>query len=253
MSSKYGVGKNIHDGDLYDYVNTFTNDIPFYKKYCLQANGDVLEICSGTGRLTIPLAKEGINITGVDFTESMLKKAKIKAEKENLNIDFIKGDMRNFNLNKKFPLVFIPFNSIQNIYSIEDVENTFRTVKKHLNDDGLFILDIFNPSIDLMAKRSGKTTEVTQFIRDDGIKVRITETSNYESESQINRVEWTHHIGEKKYIDKLDMRCFYPLEMDALLKYNGFKIIAKFGDFEENEFNSKSMKQIFLCKNFQNP
>ena len=91
----YSVGNLIHDGELYDYyLNDFTDDLEFYKKWCLKADGPVLELCAGTGRLTIPLKENGINITGLDISDSMLKKAEEKNSKKEIEIDFIKGDIR---------------------------------------------------------------------------------------------------------------------------------------------------------------
>ena len=208
----------------------------------------MLELCCGTGRLTIPLAKEGVDITGLDISTSMLEKAKMKSTEQKQNIDFNQGNITNFDLGRKFDLVFIPFNSLQCIYSIEDVEKVFSCVQKHMKDNGLFIFDIFNPSIDLMVGRKDKWHKFKEFTVKDGCSVLIEEMCLYDSAGQVNRVKWKHTIGDEEKIEQLDMRCFYPLEIDALLKYNNFKVINKFGDFEENSFDSNSMKQIFVCK-----
>ncbi|MFC2093938.1 class I SAM-dependent methyltransferase, partial [Bacteroidota bacterium] len=86
------------------------------------------------------------------------------------------------------------------------------------------------------------------YMRDDGVEVVISEKCHYDSAGQVNRVEWLHKIGENEYLEKLDMRCFYPLEMDALLQYNSFNVIHKFGSFGETPFNSESQKLIYVCE-----
>jgi len=244
----YGVGELIHNGDLYDYMNNFNFNFDFYKKWALQAGGSVLELCSGTGRLTIPLKQTGIDIIGLDISDSMRDKAQEKSCKLNLKIDFIKGDIRDFNLGRKFSLIFVPFNSLQNIYSIQDVEKVFTQVKKHLQKDGLFIFDIFNPNFHYMLNKEQSFMEQCRFTRDDGVEVIISEKCKYDAAGQVNRVQWLHKIGGEEFLEKLDMRCFYPLEMDALLKYNNFEVVGKFGDFEEKSFESESAKQIYVCK-----
>ena len=71
----------------------------------------------------------------------------------------------------------------------------------------------------------------------------------YENKTQINRIKWHYFInGEFDSIQNMDMRLFFPKELDAYLSIHGFKIINKFGGFEEEAFENKSEKQIFVCK-----
>lgn len=244
---QFGVGPLVHNGELYDFVNNIDVDFAFYKKWAHKVQGSVLELCAGTGRLTIPLKESGINIIGIDKTVSMINQARKKAKAKDLSLEFIKDDMRTFELNKRFSLIFIPFNSLQNIYSISDVENTFKRIKHHLYRKGLFIFDVFNPSIHFMVNGETNYVEQYRFTKEDGIEVVISEKCKYDPASQINRVKWKYEIGGNEFIEQLDMRCFYPLEMDTILKYNGFKIIEKFGDYNETPFKSESPKQIYVC------
>ena len=77
MDSNYKVGDLIYDANIYDGMNTSLSDLQFYKQW-LPKNRDsrILELCCGTGRLTIPIAKDGYDISGVDYTSSMLEQAK---------------------------------------------------------------------------------------------------------------------------------------------------------------------------------
>ncbi|MDQ3235666.1 MAG: methyltransferase domain-containing protein [Pseudobdellovibrionaceae bacterium] len=212
-------------------------------------NGPVLELCCGTGRLTIPLAKAGIDIIRLNFTASMLEFARKKASRDHIEIPWVLDDMRKFNLNRMFNLIFIPFNSLQNTYTIEDVERTFERIKAHLSLGGCFIFSIFNPSLDYIVdcSRSPKVHEVKM---PDGRNLTITESCTYDSAHQVNRISWIHKFSdsEKEIPQRLDMGCFFPLEMDALLKYNGWQIVQKFGSFDEDEFKASSPHQIYVCK-----
>ena len=244
----FGVDELVYQGEIYDKMNNFSFDLEFFKKWCRHAAGPVLELCSGTGRLTIPLKKSGLDIMGLDMTDSMLEMAAKKAEKEGVQIDFVKGDMRAFDLKKKFSTIFIPFNSLQNTYTVSDVELIFENVKKHLLPGGVFLFDLFNPSIKLMVERGTSFKEGIRFRLEDGREVVVEEKCDYDSSTQVNRVKWLFKIGEEKHLQKVDMRCYYPLEIDAILKYNHFTVIEKFGSFDEKPFCSASQKQIFVCK-----
>ncbi|MBI5622339.1 MAG: class I SAM-dependent methyltransferase [Elusimicrobia bacterium] len=244
-----GVDREIYDADLYDGFNRFMDDVPFYLGLARSAAGAVLELCCGTGRLTLPLARAGIDITGLDFTPSMLGRAREKASAEGLGIRFVRGDMRRASLARRFKLVFIPFNSIQNTYSIADVEAVLANVRRHLSRDGRFAFDVFNPSLDYIVKAGRKVQRGRiRFSLPDGRRVRIDEAYRYDAARQTGRVTWIHHVGSRTFASRLDMRCFYPLELDALLKYNGFEVLRKYGSFKKEPFSSGSLKQIYVCR-----
>ena len=85
MNSNYKVGDLIYDANIYDGMNTDLADLPFYKRWLpKKKDARILELCCGTGRLTLPIAKDGYDISGVDFTSSMLEQAKVKASEEGL-------------------------------------------------------------------------------------------------------------------------------------------------------------------------
>ena len=68
----------------------------------------------------------------------------------------------------------------------------------------------------------------------------------YENKTQINQIEWHYFInGEFNSIQNLDMRMFFPQELDSYLEWNGFSIIHKYGGFEEEVFNDDSEKQVY--------
>lgn len=250
MNTAYKVGDLIYDANIYDGLNTFLFDLQFYKKW-LPKNKEakILELCCGTGRLTLPIAKDGYSICGVDYTPSMLKQAKVKAAEAGLVIDFIEADIRMLDLQEKFDLIFIPFNSIHHLYRNEDLFKVFSVVKKHLKEGGLFLLDCFNPNIQYIVESEKVQQEVATYTTDDGRGVLIKQTMRYESATQINRIEWHYFInGEFHSVQNLDMRLFFPQELDSYLEQAGFNVIRKFGGFEEEVFSDNSEKQIFVCQ-----
>src|SRR5512134_1834309 len=83
----------IRDGRHYDALKA-QNDVPFYLSQAQMARGPVLEIGCGTGRVTIPLAAAGAEITGLDVSASMLEEAKRKAQNQGLRINWIAADGR---------------------------------------------------------------------------------------------------------------------------------------------------------------
>ncbi len=231
-------------------MNTNIVDLQFYKRW-LPKNKDarILELCCGTGRLTIPIAKDGYNISGVDYTSSMLEQAKVKASEGGLVVEFIEADIRTLDLPNKYDLIFIPFNSIHHLYKNEDLFKAFNVVKKHLKEGGLFLFDCFNPNIQFIVEGEKEEKEIAAYTTSDGREVLVKQTMRYETKTQINRIEWHYFInGAFHSIQNLDMRMFFPQELDSYLKWIGFTVIHKFGGFKEEAFNDDSEKQIFVCQ-----
>ncbi len=250
MNSDYKVGNLIYDANIYDGINTFLDDLHFYKQWLPKTKDTkILELCCGTGRLTIPIAKDGYNICGVDYTASMLEQAKAKADEAGVEIKFIEADIRTLDLPEKYDFIFIPFNSIHHLYKNEDLFQTFETVKKHLKEGGLFLLDCINPNIQALVRDAKEQKEIAEYTTKDGRKVLIKQTMQYENTTQVIRIEWHYFInGKFDSIQNLDMRLYFPQELNSYIKTNGFNIIHKFGDFKEGKFKDNSEKQIFVCQ-----
>jgi len=242
------ISDYIHDGEFYDELNKDTADLAFYRRECHAAAGPVLELCCGTGRLTIPLGLDGIAITGVDRSPSMLQRARAKLTAAGLTVPLHEADIRDLRLDSAFDSVFIPFNSLQCIYEIDDVGRVFNSVKHHLAPDGRLIFDVFNPSIDFLVERQRGWHPVRSYTDAGGRDVEVTEQCHYDAAAQINHVTWRIIRDGLERLEQLDMRCFFPCEMEALIRLSGFRSVVRYGDFDETPFTSESPKQICVCE-----
>ncbi len=224
-------------------------DIPFYLQKAFEYGSPILELACGTGRVTIPLAKEGLSITGLDLLQSMLKEAKRKTNEFNLEIEWIEADMTDFDLKKKFNLILMPACAFNWILELELVESCLFKIKKHLKTDAAFIFDVFNPDLNILIRDPSKSYLSAKYQDPNGNgEVIVNESNKYDKATQINEVIYSYSIGNKIINNKLILRMFFPQELDAILKYNGFKIIHKYGDFDQTSFTSDSGRQIFICQ-----
>ncbi len=156
------------DGRHYDLKTDFKDDIPFYLHQIDKYGDPVLELMCGTGRLTIPIAEKGVNIVGVDVSDPMLQQAKSKAAAKGLDIQWVKADVRNFKLDKKFQVVFIPINSITHLHDLESFETCFRCIREHLAPDGRFVIDVFTPRLDILMRDPNNRYPLAQYDDPDG-------------------------------------------------------------------------------------
>jgi SAM-dependent methyltransferase len=119
------------DPVLYDSENTaFEPDGPFYLDLARQAGGPVLELGCGPGRLTIPLAREGLDITGLDVTAGMLARAQAQAGA--LPIRWVEADARAFRLGRRFGAVLATGGLFQHMLGRADQEALLACVREHL-------------------------------------------------------------------------------------------------------------------------
>jgi SAM-dependent methyltransferase len=231
------------------------DDIPYYLDRIAPKGSSVLELACGTGRVTMELAKAGFSMTGLDISEAMLSTAKAKAAAEGLGegeggIRWVLGDCRSFRFDRKFPWVIFPFNSLCHLHHRESVEACFARVREHLLPHGTFLLDLVNPSYELLTCDPDENPPVMEYYDEDaGGIVVIREHAEYHQISQVKRITWTYwHKDELLKTSHLTMRLFYPQEIDALLYYNGFEVIERTGDYRSSRFIDYSPRQMLVCK-----
>lgn len=110
-------------------------------------------------------------------------------------------------------------------------------------------MDCYNPNIHYIVEAEKELSKIAEYNTDDGRKVLIKQAMKYENKTQINRIEWHYFINDLFHsVQNLDMKMYFPQELDTYLKWAGFTIMHKFGSFDEEVFDNDSDKQIFVCK-----
>ncbi len=236
---------------LYDLVHAKAADseqITFYERAIERFGQPVLELASGTGNYLVTLSESDFDISGTEKFPERLIFSREKAETRNIETNIYNADMRNFNLNEKFKLIFIAGNALQHLKKIDEVGSCFASVKRHLLPEGRFIAEIFNPSIELLNRDPNQRYFVGEYRTDEGWVVLET-TVRYDSSAQINHIDWHYRnqFHKEEQTVSFTMRQFFPQELDALFEFNGLSIEAKFGDFDCSDFTNESPKQIIVA------
>lgn len=240
------------DGRHYDQLfGQAEQDLPFWIVQAERYGGPILELACGTGRICIPLAKQGFEVAGMDHSAAMLNEARAKASAAGVSVEWIQSDMRDFDLGRGFSLILLPANALCHLLNLESFEGCMSAVQRHLQPDGRFIVDVFVPRMELLLDKPGERFPFAEYDDPDGRgKIVVTESYVYEPDSQIKKVTTFHSIpGEAvEMAGRLDMRMYFPQELDALLKYNGFEIVERFGNYDETPFDSSAEKQLIVCR-----
>ena len=235
---------------VYDIIDSdVKKDIPFYVNQAKRANGKVLEIGVGTGRIYLELLKNGIDAYGIDISEEMLNKLKEKAEKIGVKAKVYKAKMENFNLKHKFQLIIVPLNSFRYAVSIEDQINTLKSIKKHLALKGKLIFDLYYPNPKILIEGLTRSKKKSVLETDNG-NYDIVE--DFYFEDYINQI---NIVDEKIYKNgKLMGNAYrkgvivYKREMELLLMLAGFNKWNVYGGMNKEKLNDYRQKMIWVVE-----
>jgi SAM-dependent methyltransferase len=232
------------------------HDVRFYQELVEQYGDPILELGVGTGRVALPLAKQGFRVTGVEPVPAMLLRAKEKlaalpaaAQKR---CTLRAGDARKIRLKKRFPLVIAPFNVIMHLYTRTELEQFFATVHAHLAPRGRFGFDVLTPDLRALVRNPGRMYRGPSLTHpSSGKRYDYFEVFEYDFVRQVQLVSMifqsTEDIGDLKTLP-LSQRQFFPQELEALLYYNGFAIEHWWGDFERGPLADDSESQVLVVK-----
>jgi SAM-dependent methyltransferase len=246
--------------ELYDHVTAYNErrDVEFFVDEAIASGGPVLEIGCGTGRVLIPTARAGIEITGLDLSEQMLERCRAKLNEEGEDVraraTIEHGDMRDFDVGGGFRLATIPFRPFQHLTTVVDQMACLRSIHSALGADGRLILDIFNPSLQaLTADNIGvEVDEDIEFLMPDGSRVRrsycIRERDHFK---QVSRSELIYDVTRtdgttERFVHAFWMRHLYRFEAEHLLARCGFEVENIYADYDRSPYGSKYPGELIL-------
>ena len=238
--------------ELYDHVVPYATrgDVEFFVDEALAANGPVLEIGCGTGRVLIPIARAGVPITGIDSSAAMLERCREKLAAEQPvvqeRVDLVEADMRDFRLGRTFALATIPFRPFQHLLTVHDQVACLTTIHQHLARDGRLILDLFNPSIDYLANRpiGLEISEAPPTTLPDGRRLertfKIVKADRFE---QVNDIELIYNVTDSsgqthRSVHAFRMRYLFRFEAEHLLARTGFAVEQLYAGYDRSAYGS---------------
>ena len=237
--------------DLYDLEYDHDYDLPFWLALAKREEGPLVEWGAGTGRLTVPLAEAGFDVTAVEVSESMLEKGREKSDA----VEWIRGDMRDATLGSRYGLTVCAFNSFLCLLGVDDALSFLRNAREHLMPGGLLGLEVsaFAPGElcddpDGAALRHDFSRELSQ-----GTLERFS-VSRYDAASQLLRMRLFYELYdaagnlENRRAHELTLRVVGRGELELMLRLAGFEVEAVYGGFEGEPFTTGSDHLIVLAR-----
>jgi SAM-dependent methyltransferase len=253
------AGSDAHYGDPRYYASTYADrddDVAYYVTLASAHGGPVLEYGCGNGRILLPLAQSGLQVTGVDRSVSMIADLRQRLRKlepaVRKRVRARRGDMRSVNLKQRFPLVLCTFNTFLHLYTRHDVERFCARVLSHLTRKGRFVVDVSMPVPEELARKPENIQRTPRFKHPTtGEVVRYGERFDYDALRQVLLVSMEFEPRDRPkdgWMTPLAHRQFFPQELEALLHYNGLEVIDVHGDFVEASPEQDAAELIFHCK-----
>jgi SAM-dependent methyltransferase len=239
---------------LYDsYVNT-DFDFAFFLKEAKEANGKVLELACGTGRLSIPLLRAGVDLTCVDYSEEMLEVFRKKLEKNHLSCQIANQDMADLSLPDRFDLIFIPFHSFSEILDEAKHTQALTRIREHLTDTGRFVCTLHNPTVRTQSM-DGKVKELGRFPIEEGHTLIVSTCFKFDDRSQIVRGSQFYDVCdshgavvEKRQLG-VSFYLFHRSQFEKLALTAGFKVVELYGNYDRSPFDeAKSPFMIWVLQ-----
>jgi len=256
------------DPHTYDIEDSSDTGIAFYSALARETGGPVLEIACGTGRVSIPIARLGFAVTGLDIVPGMVELARTKSA--GLPTRWVAGDARAFDLGERFRLIFVTGNAFQAFLTRADQEALLERVRAHLHDEGLFAFETRNPRwatpetreeewASLRAREGAwalletrEEEEYPPYTDAGGREVRRSKTQVYDHAAQIlhwtTYRRWREGDQEETKVTRIALRFTFPQELAALLHYNGFTLLREYGDWNLEQLTAASRSIIAVCR-----
>ncbi len=246
---------------LYDLdTSDLADDLDFYVALAQRAGWPILEIGCGTGRVLVPLAQAGFEVTGVDVAPGMLERARTRVERAGVGsrVRLVEEDARRLDLYQHFPLAIVALNSFLHFTSDDDQIDVLRSLWRHLRPGGLLVLDLPNPEPALLGEVGGQV--VLEWVKTDpetGAEVSKLRSQRVDTARQL--VELTLFFDEsgpdedgreslRRRTYSLPLRYVYRRELELLLERCGFDVEAVYGGYDLSEYASDSLKLIALAR-----
>lgn len=222
---------------LYDpWSASVTEDVEFYVEEAVAAGSPVVELACGTGRITVPIAKAGIAVIGVDGSAPMLEVAREYAAAEDVSelVDLRLGDLRKPPVKERVPLVLIPFRSLLHMTTETDRVRALAAARSLLVPGGRLVFDVFAPAKEDIDATNGRWLE-----REPG----ILERADWDEDART----LTLSVRRAEEASTMHLAWLSATEWRSLLERGGFEIEAQYGWFDRRPYSGQE-DFVFVAK-----
>ncbi len=240
---------------LYDLDDgRLSDDIPLYLGFARKTGGPVLELGVGTGRIALPLARAGFQVTGLDISFPMLVKARERVVAENLTsrTHVIHADFRRPPLAPgQYALAFCAYNAFLHLIEGRDQVQALTAWRRALRPGGLLVIDVENPQLEglaLLSLQEDFQPEETLTDPDTGEEIHKSTRVQVDLPDQVLRFQRRYQgedaSGPWEVEQRFEVRILFQRELALLLACAGFVNLRFYGDYDLTPWEPDSPRLI---------
>jgi len=237
------------DAALYDHEYRHRrSDINFYRRLASNrmefAAGAILDLACGTGRLLLPLVRDGHRVVGVDRSAEMLAAAARRIRRLSTSrqqqCTLVRADLRSYHFHTPATLAVAAFHSVQHLFTDDDIARFLRNTRANLMKGGWLAFDVLPPDPDWLARDPNRRWGRTTF-RHPNTKERLVYTTNhvFDPNSRLLHMRLYYQpvddtgapSGAERTV-RLCHRQLWPDDVRRMLGDAGFRLIETFADFD---------------------
>ncbi len=195
----------------------------------LAGSGSALEFGIGTGRVALPLASRGIQVSGIELSREMIGELRRQG---GTKIDVEVGDFATTSVDAKFSLVYLIRNTITNLTTLKEQVAAFANAARHLEPGGYFLVENYIPRLQRLA---GGETRVVFVANAEHIGI---EEYDLTTQIAVSR-HWWRIDGELKTFESAD-RYVWPSELDLMAEMAGMTLRDRWANWHREPFTGAS-------------
>jgi SAM-dependent methyltransferase len=240
---------------FYDWENAQTvqrRDVAFWQRLAAAAEGGVLELGCGTGRIALPVARSGVAVTGIDRSAPMLERARRRVTRARLGgrVRLVRGDIRVLPFRpRRFALVMAPYGILQSLTSERDLTAALASVARVLPKGGRFGIDLV-PDLPAWDEYRNRKTMSGSIGIDTRIELVETVRQDRARRLTIFDQRYTTIRGRQRQVHRfsLTFRTLTVPQMAARLERAGFRVDAVLGDYHGGPWDLRADVWVLLAR-----
>jgi len=240
---------------FYDWENAQTvrrRDVAFWRRLAAVAAGPILELGCGTGRIALPIAKDGIAVTGIDRSEAMLARARRRIARARVSrtARLVRGDIRTLPFpDRRFALVMAPYGILQSLVRERDLTAALASVHRVLAPGGRFGIDLVP---DLPAWSEYQRKKTLSGTMGAGTRVSLVESVRQDRARGVTVFDQRYTVsrGRQRHVVDftLTFRTVSVKAMTRRLERAGFTVDAVLGDYQGGPWDPRADAWVLLAR-----
>jgi ubiquinone/menaquinone biosynthesis C-methylase UbiE len=238
-------------------IQGLAHDVERYLELASAARGPVLELCCGTGRVAIPLARNGFEVTAVDLSEAMLSQFRKNLEREEPaaaeRVELVNADITRLDLGRVFPLILLPFNSLLCVPRFEDQCSALAAAARHLVPRGRVVIDAMNPTtLPLAGDPVPKPFFTRRNTHTGNLYTRFAALGPMGADQVQELFGWYDEIAAdgivRRTLYSMHWRPIFRYEMQLMVERAGLAIESVEGGHQKEPFTAQSRKMFVIAR-----